>query len=176
VHALKDLPVSSLLFLKRLHRVEIDILDKSDAEPIEWVVQRQLRGRNQSTSPVSSLSHSGVYSVNLINGQTKAYSFLVAYDAEIPIGTNRSGLNEFVWEDVELTEAAVAARVESGKAAELPADWRRLHVFLPSGEPCPYDLLISAAFNSNLSRQEIKFESCSVRSRACSGMNWCPSS
>lgn len=52
----------------------------------------------------------------------------------------------------------MAARINGGKAAELPPDWRRLHVFLPSAEPCPYDLLISAAFNSNLSRQEIKVE------------------
>jgi hypothetical protein len=40
----------------------------------------------------------------------------------------------------------------------LKDDWRRLHVFLPTGEPCPYHLLVSGAFGSNLSRQEIRVE------------------
>lgn len=60
---------------------------------------------------------------------------MVAYDAEIPIEGNRSGLNDFTWEGVELSEAAVAARIEGNKATGIPPDWCRLHVFLPSGEP-----------------------------------------
>ena len=94
--ALKALPVSSLLFLKRLQHVEIEVIDEPHAEHIEWVVQRQLRGRDGSTSRVSSLSESGVYTVSLSNGQREAYSFVVAYSGEIPIGNNRSGLNEEV--------------------------------------------------------------------------------
>lgn len=158
-HALETLPVSSLLFLKRLKRVEIELSGEPGSEPITWTVRRQRQGFGATIAPAASLSESGVYWVGLANGASADYSFLVAYDAEIPIGANRGGLNEFAWEGVELTEGAVAARFEAGKVAELPADWRRLHVFLPSAEPCPYDLLISAAFNSNLSRQEIKVDS-----------------
>ena len=40
-------------------------------------------------------------------------------------------------------------------------------VFLPTGEPCPYDLLISGAFNSNLSRQEVRVARVVRESRAC---------
>lgn len=153
--ALAKLPISSLLFLKRLKSVQIELAGES---PVEWIVDRQWCGHDATNSPVAGLSESGVYRVGLANGRDVQHIFLVAYDAEIPIGRHRGGLNEYAWDGVELTEAAIAARIDGGKATELPSDWRRLHVFLPSGEPCPYDLLISAAFNSNLSRQEIKVE------------------
>lgn len=156
--ALTTLPVSSLLFLKRLLCVEIEVVDGQHTIRSRWTVQRQRHCSGVKPVAVASLSESGVYSIGLTNGGVANYLFMVAYDAQIPIGVNRGGLNEFAWEGVELTEAAVAARINGGKAVELPPDWRRLHVFLPSSEPCPYDLLISAAFNSNLTRQEIKVD------------------
>lgn len=155
--ALRTLPESSLLFLKRLKCVEIEFANEHKNECIQWSVERE-RHCDGIRVPVHSLSESGVYSVRLTNGREPQFQFILAYDAEIPIGENRGGLNDYAWEGVELTEAAVAARVTNGKAVELPPAWRRLHVFLPSAEPCPYELLISAAFNSNLSRQEIKVE------------------
>lgn len=36
--------------------------------------------------------------------------------------------------------------------------WKKFHVFLPTAEPCPYEILVSGAFGSNLSRQEIRVE------------------
>lgn len=153
--ALKALPVSSLLFLKRLKAVEIGLDEGGEA--IHWTVERQ-QHLPDAPKPVDSLSESGVYTVRLVGGDGTDYTFVLAHDAEIPIGSHRGGLNEFAWENVELTEVAIASRMDSGKATELPAQWRKLHVFLPSGEACPYDLLISGAFNSNLSRQEIKVD------------------
>ncbi len=154
--ALQTLPVSSLLFLKRLKVVEIGF--NEEERSIRWGVERKQHGP-KGVIPVDSLTESGVYTVQLAGADGTKDSFMLAHDAEIPIGTNRGGLNEFAWESVELTEAAVACRIEDGKATELPASWRKLHVFLPSGESCPYELLISGAFNSNLSRQEIKVDS-----------------
>lgn len=156
--ALRTLPESSLLFLKRLKCVEIEFVSERKKECIQWSVRRERHDSSGARMAVHSLSESGVYSVYLTNGREPQFQFILAYDSEIPIGQNRGGLNDYAWEGVELTEAAVAARVTNGEATELPPTWRRLHVFLPSAEPCPYELLISAAFNSNLSRQEIKVE------------------
>ncbi len=157
--ALQSLPESSLLFLKRLKSVEIELGHRPGIPDIAWTIKRHRFGQHGSKAAVNALDESGVYSVDLTNAAGVTYSFVLAHDAEIRIGDHRGGLNEFAWEGVELTEAAVAARIAGGILTELPAEWRRLHVFLPSGEPCPYDLLISAAFNSNLSRQEIKIGS-----------------
>ncbi len=52
----------------------------------------------------------------------------------------------------------MAVRLDGKRPISLEPEWRKLHVFLPSGESCPYDLLVSGAFNSNLSRQEIRIE------------------
>ena len=154
---LRGLPISSLVFLKRLNSIELDAGSLSFPQTA-WTVNRQQYGTGKDLVPSPTLSRSGVYQVDLTNGHDTSHRFTVAYDAEIAIGDHRGGLNEFVWDGVEITEAAVAAHIVGGRASALPVEWRRLHVFLPSGEPCPYDLLISAAFSSNLSRQQIKVE------------------
>ncbi|HVB79583.1 MAG TPA: hypothetical protein VNE82_06480 [Candidatus Binataceae bacterium] len=60
--------------------------------------------------------------------------------------------------DQQYTEISVAARMRDQEPAPINDEWKRIHVFLPTGEPCPYDLLVSGAFGSNLSRQEIRVE------------------
>jgi hypothetical protein len=152
------LPVSSLLFLKRLRVVEIEIVGDGSGFQTVWRVRRARQGVQEPTSVAEVIPDSGVYTISLSNGLDEEFSFVVAYDGDIPIGDNRGGLNEFAWDGVEVTETAVAARISGDRVVALPPDWRLLHVFLPSAEPCPYDVLISAAFNSNLSRQEIKVE------------------
>ncbi|MFO0568027.1 MAG: DUF3883 domain-containing protein [Polyangiaceae bacterium] len=87
-----------------------------------------------------------------------AETFLLAFNADVAIGDHRGGLDEFTWEGVEFAEVSVAVRMSDGRPATMSDQWRRFHVFLPTGEPCPYDLLISGAFGSNLSRQEIRVE------------------
>lgn len=155
--ALESLPVSSLLFLKRLKEVKVELPHANSTVSKSWLVTRSRNSGNTNVA-VGAMTDSGVYKVDLTDGADQSYSFLVAYDSDIAIGEHRGGLSEFAWDGLEVTEAAVAARVSDAGLVELPKDWRLLHVFLPSAEPCPYDLLISAAFNSNLSRQQIKVD------------------
>lgn len=155
--SLRDLPVTSLVFLKHIGRVEVVINRRSEAHSFAWVTKRQ-RVTDEEVVDVFEFSDPGTYRVVLTPDVGNVETFLVAHDAEIPIGSHRGGLDEFTWEGVELTEVSVAARIPDGKPVALEPAWRKLHVFLPTGEPCPYDLLVSGAFGSNLSRQEIRVE------------------
>lgn len=155
--SLRDLPVTSLVFLKHLNRVEVSIQRRTDTHSFAWTARRQ-RVTDSSEFEVPAFSAAGTYRVVLTPDQGGAETFLVAHDADIPIGNHRGGLDEFTWDGVELTEISVAARIRNGKPIELDPAWRKLHVFLPTGEPCPYHLVVSGAFGSNLSRQEIRVE------------------
>ncbi len=151
-----DLPVTTLLFLKRFRRVEFIVCRANQRIEKAWTVTRETLpdvGRSDSDD-----SGSEIYRVLLRPDSGEPQEFLLAHDADIPIGDHRGGLDEFAWEGVEYTEVSVGARLASGRPVSLPPDWRVVHVFLPSGEPCPYNLLVSGAFSSNLSRQEIRIE------------------
>ena len=119
---------------------------------------KRQRVTDEGVVDVSAFSAPWTYRVVLTPDVGDTETFLVAHDAEIQIEDHRGGLDEFTWEGVELTEVSVAARIREGKPVALEPAWRKLHVFLPTGEPCPYDLLVSGAFGSNLSRQEIRVE------------------
>lgn len=155
--ALRELPITALLFLKHLGRVEIEIYRGDSHERFVWTVRRQRRS-GRDWSDVHGFSEAGTYRVMLSADTGEIESFLLAYDGDIEIGNHRGGLDEFTWEGVAYTEVSVAARLVRSSVAPLKPDWRKLHVFLPTAEPCPYDLLVSGAFNSNLSRQEIRVE------------------
>ena len=107
---------------------------------------------------MSGFAESGDYRVTLKPDNGSIETFVLAYDADIAIAEHRGGLDEFSWEGVEYTEISVAARMRDQEPAAINDEWKRIHVFLPTGEPCPYDLLVSGAFGSNLSRQEIRVE------------------
>jgi len=156
--ALENLPVTSLVFLKHLGRVEMRIRNSELSRSLAWTVTRY-RVKNSGTVPVSEFSEPGTYRVVLTPDEGSPDSFLVAYEPEIAIENHRGGLDEVSWEGVNFTEVSVAARMRDENPIALDPRWRKLHVFLPTGESCPYDLLISGAFNSNLSRQEIRVES-----------------
>ena len=155
--SLRDLPVTSLVFLKHLSRVEVSIQRRHDDHSFAWTARRQ-RVTESTEHDVPAFSDAGTYRVVLTPDQGVAETFLVAHDPGIPIENHRGGLDEFTWDGIELTEVSVAARIRSGRPIELNPAWRKLHVFLPTGEPCPYHLLVSGAFGSNLSRQEIRVE------------------
>jgi hypothetical protein len=155
---LRDLPLTSLVFLKHLSRVEVTVQRRCDAYSFAWTAKRQ-KVTDIGVSDVPAFSDSGTYRVVLTPDVGHVETFLVAHDAEIAIEGHRGGLDEFTWEGVELTEVSVATRMRGSKPVELELEWKKLHVFLPTGEPCPYDLLVSGAFGSNLSRQEIRVES-----------------
>jgi len=155
--ALRDLPVTSLVFLKHLSRVEVAIKRSSDSLDFSWMAKRQ-KVSDAGVTDVSAFSDTGAYRVILTPNRGNPETFLVAHDAEIAIQNHRGGLDEYTWEGVELTEVSVAARMQGTQPIPLDPAWKKLHVFLPTGEPCPYDLLVSGAFGSNLSRQEIRVE------------------
>lgn len=155
--SLCDLPVTSLVFLKHLSSVKVTIQRQHDTHSFAWTARRQ-RVTDSREQEVPAFSDAGTYRVVLTSDQGGEETFLVAHDPGIRIEGHRGGLDEFIWDGVELTEVSVAARIRSGIPVELDPAWRKLHVFLPTGEPCPYHLLVSGAFGSNLSRQEIRVE------------------
>jgi hypothetical protein len=157
ISTLRQLPVTSLVFLKHLGRVEVTISEVPFPVSLAWTVKRY-KVTDAGATPVAEFSNSGTYRVALIPDEGTAESFLLAYAPGIEISNHRGGLDEISWEGVTETEVSVAVRMREEEPAALEPNWRKLHVFLPTGEPCPYDLLISGAFNSNLSRQEIRVE------------------
>ena len=154
---LRELPVTSLVFLKNIGRVEVDIRRSNETISFAWSVHRQ-HADNLGWTDVHGFSDSGDYLVTLAPDTGAIETFVLAYDSDIAIGDHRGGLDEFSWEGVEYSEISVAARVRDQTPITLHDEWKRIHVFLPTGEPCPYDLLVSGAFGSNLSRQEIRVE------------------
>jgi hypothetical protein len=154
---LRDLPVTSLVFLKHIGRIEVDISRSSESRSFAWSVHRQ-HAIGETWANVAGFDESGDYRVSLIPDEGTTETFLLAFDADIAIGDHRGGLDEFTWEGVEFTEVSIAARMCANQPTVITDAWRRFHVFLPTGEPCPYNLLVSGAFGSNLSRQEIRVE------------------
>lgn len=154
---LRELPISALVFLKHIGRVEVDIRTRGETRAFAWTVRRQ-RAEGETWVDVGGFEGSGDYRVTLVPDDGEPEGFLLAHAADVPIGGHRGGLDAFTWDGVELTEVSVAARMVGDQPTALRPEWRRIHVFLPTGEPCPYDLLVSGAFGSNLSRQEIRVE------------------
>ena len=103
-----------------------------------------------------ALLETGTYRVGISSEKGDEHEYLLAHDSEVEIAEHRGGLDTYVWEGIELSEVSVAALMDEGVPTELPAEWQRLHVFLPTTEPCPYPLLVNGAFASDLSRQEIR--------------------
>lgn len=154
---LLSLPVTSILFLKHLEQVDVEIDADGRSERFTWQLQRERRSADGGWGACSGLADSGVYRVSIATHVPgEAWSFLLAHDADVAIGEHRAGLNAYAWEGVAFTEVTVAA-LEPGSADDrLPADWRRFHVFLPTTEACPYGFLVNGAFATDLSRQEIR--------------------
>lgn len=155
--SLMHLPLTSLIFLKHLKKVEVCIQFPALTENLTWTVSRQFY-QDDRWQPVNGFNGLGIYQIHVKGPKGIEETFAMAYDPDIPMDGYRGGLDSYAWEDIKLTEVAVAARLKNGIPMALEPEWRKLHVFLPSGEPCPYDLLISGAFNSDLSRQSIRIE------------------
>lgn len=154
--ALRTLPVTSILFLKHLERIEIDIRHPQPVR-LGWTIRRQ-RLTDAGWVETPNLCESGIHQITVTSDTGETDTFMVAHDANILIGAHRGGLNAVAWEGVEYTEVSVAARIHDGLPSSLPQDWKRFHVFLPTGEASPYHLLINGAFNASLSRQEVRVE------------------
>ena len=147
------LPLTTVLFLKHLERVDIRVKQGSRAISRTWRVQRERwDDASANWSAVDGFAGSGVYRVTVTDGDQTA-TFLLAHDEEVTIGACRAGLSGPAWDGVDLTEVSVAAPV--GDDAEVPESWRRFHVFLPTAETSPYRLLVNGAFATDLSRQHV---------------------
>ena len=152
---LLSLPVTTILFLKQLERVEVTVETEHRKQGFSWRVTRE-RQTGSGWEPCAGLTESGIYRINIAAASGETHDFLLAHDADVAIGENRGGLDSYAWEGIDISEVSVAALLNDGAPATLPEPWRRFHVFLPTGEPCPYPLLVNGAFVSDLSRQEIR--------------------
>jgi hypothetical protein len=149
------LPVTTILFLKHLERVEVVVETKTRSEGYLWTVNRT-RKTETVWEPCTGLLETGIYKVRIASAAGEAHQFLLAHNAEVEIGEHRGGLDSYAWEGVEVSDVSVAALLDGGSPKDLPAAWRHFHVFLPTSEPCEYPLLVNGAFVSDLSRQEIR--------------------
>ena len=149
------LPVTTIVFLKHLERVDVRVETKLRSEGFSWTIRRECR-TGDTWTPSSGLVRSGMYRIHISSGSGEMHDFLLAHDADVEINEHRGGLNSYAWEGVEVCEVSVAALLKGDTPAPLPLAWRQFHVFLPTTEPCPYPLLVNGAFLSDLSRQEVR--------------------
>ena len=152
---LLTLPLTTVLFLKHLERVDVTVEQEGRVETRAWELNRDVAD-GEDWRPTSGLSGSGLYRVTITTDDETA-SFAVAHDADVVIGRHRVGLSGPAWEGVELTEVSVATPLD--RREDVPEAWRRFHVFLPTAEPCPYPFLVNAAFSTDLSRQQVRVAS-----------------
>ena len=152
---LLTLPVTTILFLKHLEKVEVTVETDVRREGFSWTVRRERRVGDEWQS-CTGLLQSGIYRIHIASASGETRDFMLAHDADVEIGTNRGGLDTYAWEGMEVSEVSVAALFDESRPTELPPAWRHFHVFLPTAEPCPYPLLVNGAFISDLSRQELR--------------------
>ena len=147
-----NLPVSTVLFLKHLERVEVIVEGREGERRRQWMLNRERKiGDGWEAAP--GFVESGVYRVRVDSDGEVAGQFLVAHDADVQIGEHRAGLSGDTWEGIEVTEVSVAAPWPP--AGESWSQSYKFHVFLPTEEPSPYPLLVNGAFAADLSRQKI---------------------
>jgi hypothetical protein len=151
---LLGLPVTTILFLKHLERVEISVETEQRHESFFWQIERN-RWTGDDWQSCIGLTETGTYRVQVV-AEDESHDFLLAHDADVEIGVHRGGLDTYAWEGIEVSEVSVAARLDDGRPTALPSAWKHFHVFLPTAEPSPYPLLVNGAFLSDLSRQEIR--------------------
>ena len=151
---LLGLPLTTVLFLKHLESVEVQVDQKGRSELREWTLSRETR-RNGRWHAAPGLEASGLYKVAVSSSSDESAAFFVAHDAGVAIGPNREGLSGPAWEGVDLTEVSIAT-LDNEPDSGMPEDWKRFHVFLPTEERSPYPMLVSGAFATDLSRQHIR--------------------
>ena len=151
------LPVTTILFLKHLERVDVSVETERRREGFSWSVRtRAMDGRWLGVVSPGSRKP-GSTEIHVVSASGETHDFLLAHDADVEIGEHRGGLDTYAWEGIEVSEVSVAALLEDdAPAPNFPPHWRHFHVFLPTAEPCPYPLLVNGAFVSDLSRQEVR--------------------
>jgi hypothetical protein len=155
---LLGMPTTAILFLKHLEEVDVDVVTSERSGQFSWRLARERRS-NGTWEPSPGLTETGVYQVQITKTdgelEPNTSSFVVAHNADLPIGGHRVGLLGFAWEGVEYSEVSVAAPMSEHSADDSMTP-TQFHVFLPTGEDAPYPLLVNGAFATDLSRQEIR--------------------
>ncbi len=151
------LPSTSVLFLKHLEEVRIQVETSGRREERLWLLERSLLAdpgtAGGTPQRVRGLDASGLYRVDLLE-RDRSWRYLVAHDRDVVIGAHRGGLTGSAWEGVHFTEVS-AALPEPGMAQGAAAG-QRFHVFLPTEEPTGMPLLVNGAFTTDLSRQHVR--------------------
>ena len=150
---LLTLRMTSVLFLKHLEEVVIEIDTSTDNADRQWLLERH-RVSNGTVKPCNGLHLTGLYRVDLVNKDGQGDRYWVAHNSEVAIGEHRDGLSGPAWDGVEVTEVSVAVRDANDPRID-EAD-RRFHVFLPTHEPSDCSLLVNGAFATDLSRQHVQ--------------------
>lgn len=151
---LLQLPLTTVLFLKHLERIDVRVEQQGRSLQEHWTVSRQRR-ENDAWNDCTGMTGTGLYRIT-VRSSRDALTFLVSHDADVPIGENRLGLSGPAWEGVDLTEVSVAVLDPMEHNEQLEAEARRFHVFLPTEQQCPYPMLVNGAFSTDLSRQRVK--------------------
>jgi len=154
---LLGLPLTTVLFLKHLERVDVSVDQRGRQERRSWLVRRE-RLRDYGWEVSHGLIETGLYRVTVDADDGESATFLLAHDADVEIGDHRVGLSGPAWDGVEFAEVSVATLVPEA-ASEFTDAWRRFHVFLPTAELCPYPLLVNGAFMTDLSRRQLRVSS-----------------
>jgi len=150
---LLTLPMTSVLFLKHLEEVVIEIHTAEVTGDRAWLLERR-RVTHQGLEPCGGLTDSGLFRVDLINRDGAGDRYWVARNADVAIGNHRDGLTGPAWDGVDISEVSVA--VLDAPDPRVDALDRRFHVFLPTQEPSGCSLLINGAFTTDLSRQHVQ--------------------
>src|ERR1035437_1444555 len=151
---LMELPVTAVLFLKHLEQVDIEIDTKDRKAHRSFRIERRVRSDGDWT-PCRGFDLTSIYGVSIQADAEEPLEFLMAHDGDVEIGAHRGGLAGEAWNGVTLTEVSVATSLPIGQR-EMPSEWRRFHVFLPTNERLPHGLIVNGAFVTDLSRQEIR--------------------
>lgn len=152
-HQLLTLPMTSVLFLKHLEEVVIEVATSSEESERQWLLERH-RVTSAGIERCGGLTESGLFRVDLVNREGEGDRYWVAHDGNVRIGDHRDGLTGPAWEGVDITEVSVAVR--DADDPRVKTEDRRFHVFLPTQEPSSCSLLVNGAFTTDLSRQHIQ--------------------
>lgn len=150
---LLSLPMTSVLFLKHLEEVVIEVDVGGRRRERQWLLDRR-RFLNGDFATCDGLTESGLYRVDLVNRDGDGDRYWMAHDSEVTIGPNRDGLSGPAWDGIEVSEVSVAVRDSDNPEID-PKD-RRFHVFLPTQEPVACSILVNGAFTTDLSRQQVR--------------------
>jgi hypothetical protein len=152
---LLTLPTTSVLFLKHLEEITIEVDTSARHERREWQVERS-RVTDVGEVRCGGITESGIFRVDLLSLADEAIdSYWVAHDANVPIGAHRDGLTGPAWDGVSFSEVSVAVRDDEVDPRIAPEN-RRFHVFLPTKEPSGCSVLVNAAYTTDLSRQHVE--------------------